>query len=74
LLVVDQMPDIEQLELLPGGIVERRGTEVGTQQLGGLPDAVVVGTDALANGVMNALPVGSLEERLGLLTVATDQR
>jgi hypothetical protein len=63
LLVVDQLPDVEQLELLPGRVVERSGTEVCAQQLGGLADAVVVGTDALANGVMNALPVGGLEEQ-----------
>jgi hypothetical protein len=73
LLVVDQSSDIEQFELLPGGIVERSGAEVGTQQIGGLADAVIVGTNPFANGIMDALPVGTFEQQLGLLAVATDQ-
>jgi hypothetical protein len=72
LLVVDQLADVEQLELLPGRIVERSGSEVGAQQLGGFADPFVVGTDALAHGVMDTLPVSRLEQQLRLLAIVTE--
>ena len=73
LLVVDQVPDVEQLQLLPGRVVDRCGTEIGSKEVGGLGDPLVVRTDSLANGHMHALPVGCFEEFLGFSTVTTDQ-
>jgi hypothetical protein len=73
LLVVDQAADVEQLELAARWRRRAKRRRSWPQQLGGLADPLVVGTDAPANGGMDALPVSRLEEQFGLLTVGPDQ-
>ena len=66
LLVVEQEPDVEQLDLLPGGIVEIFGIELVAQARHALIDAVVVKADPFLDGLVHAQPVTVFETRLGL--------
>ncbi len=48
LLVVEQQADVQQLDLLPGRLVDVAGVEFVAQALDAFVDAVIVETDALA--------------------------
>jgi hypothetical protein len=74
LLVVEQEPDIEQLDLLPGRVVDARRIEFVAQALYALVDAVVVETDAFLDGLVHAQPVTVLEARLGFAAGLAEQR
>ncbi len=58
LLVVEQQADVEQLDLLPGRIVDGGGVELVAQALDTLVHAVVVEADALLDCLVHAQPVG----------------
>ncbi len=73
LLVVEQQADVEQLDLLPGGVVDLLGVELDAQALDTFIDAVIVETDALLYRLVHAHPVGLLEAGLGLLAGGAEQ-
>ena len=73
LLVVEQQADIEQLDLLPGRIVDGGGVELVAQALDALVHAVVVEADALLDGLVHAQPVGLLETALGFAAGLAEQ-
>jgi hypothetical protein len=74
LLVVEQQADVEQLDLLPGGVVQVLGIEFVAQALDAFIDAVVVKADALADRPVHARPVAVLETGLGLPAGLAEQR
>ena len=73
LLVVEQQADIEQLDLLPGRIVDGGGVELVAQALDTLVHAVVVEADAFLHRLVHAQPVGLLETALGFAAGLAEQ-
>ena len=74
LLVVEQQADVEQLDLLPGRILDFFDGEFTVQAFDALIDPVVVEADALAHRLLAALPVGLLEAVAGLAAALAKQR
>jgi hypothetical protein len=64
--VVVEQPDVDQLDLLPGLVVDLLGMEFAMQLVDHLGDAVVVELDAVLDQLVDAVPVGLLEQRLGV--------
>jgi len=61
LLVVEQQADVEQLDLLPGSVVQGFGLELVAQALNAFLHPVVVEADAVLDRRMHGRPVASLE-------------
>ena len=66
LLVLVEQADVDQLDLLPRGVVDRLGVELRVELLDDLADTVVVELDAVLDQPVDAVPVGLLEELLGV--------
>ena len=65
-MVVDEQPDEAELDLPPGGGVERVEIELGAQPLDVLADALVVEADPLLHRQLRLGPGRALEALLGL--------
>ena len=74
LLVIEQQPDIEQLDLLPGSVVDRGGIELVAQALDAFIDPVIVKADALLDGLVHAQPVSLLEPGFRFTAGLAEQR
>src|SRR5574343_1033270 len=74
LLVIEQEPNVKQLDLLPRGVIECCSIEFGLQAFHTFVHAVIVEADALADCLLAPLPVSLFEPRTGFPAGFPEQR